>query len=112
MIEIEEIPGGLTKLALIGRIDFAGAQTIEEPMRAHAAQGHAVVVDLSRVDFIASMGLRILITFAKTIRAKGGRVALLGPRRNVADVIRVSGVDELIPIFAGEEEALAAVVPA
>ena len=112
MIEVEELPGGLTRLVLTGRIDFAGAQAIEAPMRALAAQRRAVVVDISGVEFMASMGLRILITFGKIVQAKGGRVALLAPRRNVADVIRVSGVDELIPVYADEGEAMAAVIPA
>ena len=112
MIEVQQLQGGLTKLVLSGRIDFAGAQAIEAPMRALAAEGQAVVVDISGVEFMASMGLRILITFAKTVKAKGGRVALLGPRRNVAEVILVSGVDELIPVYAGEDEAVAAVIPA
>ncbi len=112
MIDVQELEGGLTKVILSGRIDFAGAQAIDAPMKAVASSSKSVVIDLSAVDFIASMGLRILIMCAKTIHSRSGRVVLLGAKKGVADVIHMSGVDELIPVFDAEADAISAAVPA
>ena len=112
MIEVSELDGGVTKVTLSGRIDFAGAQAIDAPMKAVAAASKSVVIDLSGVEFIASMGLRILIMCAKTIHSGSGRVVLLGAKKGVADVIHMSGIDELIPVFDTEADAISAAVPA
>ncbi len=80
MIEVQELSGGLTKVTLKGRIDFAGAQAVEAEMAKVADSRLLVVIDLAPVDFMASMGLRILITFAKSIHSRRGRVLLLADR--------------------------------
>jgi anti-sigma B factor antagonist len=110
-IAIEDLPGNVTRVALSGRIDIAGAQAIDMPMSVVAGSKRAVVIDMSGVDFMASMGLRHLVVCAKSIFSKGGRVVLLAPQPAVEEVIRVSGIDQLIPIHAEEAAAVAAVAP-
>ena len=111
-IVIQELDGTVTKVVLSGRIDIAGAQEIDLPMSVVAGSRRAVVIDLSAVEFMASMGLRSLVVTAKSIISKRGRVVLLAPRPEVEDVIRTSGIDELIAIHVEEWEAIAAVAPA
>lgn len=108
-IAIHDLDGGVTKVVLSGRIDIAGAQAIDMPMSVVAGSRRAVVIDLSAVEFMASMGLRGLVVSAKSILSKRGRVVLLSPRPEVEDVIRTSGIDELIPIHQEEAAAIAAV---
>ena len=111
-IAIQDLDGGITKVVLSGRIDIAGAQAIDLPMSVVAGSRRAVVIDLSAVEFMASMGLRGLVVSAKSIVSKRGRVVLLAPRPEVEDVIRTSGIDELIAIHEDEASAIAAVAPA
>lgn len=111
-IAIHDLDGGVTKVVLSGRIDIAGAQEIDMPMNIVAGSRRAVVIDLSTVEFMASMGLRSLVVAAKSIVSKRGRVVLLAPRAEVEDVIRTSGIDELIPIHGDEADAILAVMPA
>ncbi len=111
-IAIEDLPGDVTKLVLSGRIDIAGAQEIDMPMNVVAGSRRAVVIDLSAVEFMASMGLRHLVVCAKSIFSKRGKVVLLSPQAPVEEVIRVSGIDTLIPVLTDETEAVAAVQPA
>ena len=108
-IAIEELDGAVTKVVLSGRIDIAGAQAIDMPMSVVAGSRRAVVIDLSAVEFMASMGLRSLVVCAKSIFSKRGKVVLLSPRPEVEEVITVSGIDDLIPIFRDEAAAVAAV---
>ncbi len=111
-IAIQDLDGGVTKVVLSGRIDIGGAHEIDMPMSIVAGSRRAVVIDLSAVEFMASMGLRSIVVSAKAIFSKRGKVVLLSPQPQVEEVITVSGIDELIPICRDEAEAVAAVVPA
>ena len=111
-IAIQDLDGSITKVVLSGRIDVAGAHEIDMPMSVVAGSRRAVVIDLSAVDFMASMGLRSIVVSAKSIMSKRGKVVLLSPQAQVEEVIKVSGIDELIPICRDEAAAIAAVAPA
>jgi len=105
-MEVLRLDGGLTKVVLQGRIDIAGAQEIDMPLSVVGGVERAVIVDISGVDFLASLGLRSLVMAAKAIARNNGRMVLLSPIPDVEQVIRTTGIDELIPIF--HEEHLAA----
>jgi anti-sigma B factor antagonist len=111
-IVIQDLDSVVTKVVLSGRIDIAGAHEIDLPMNVVGGSRRSVVIDLAAVEFMASMGLRSIVLAAKSIISKRGRVVLLAPRTEVGDVIRTSGIDELIPIHHDEAEAIAAVTPA
>jgi anti-sigma B factor antagonist len=108
-IAIQDPTDDVTKVVLSGRIDIAGAQEIDMPMSVISGSRRSVVIDLSAVEFMASMGLRTLVVSAKSIISKRGKVALLAPQPAVEEVITVSGIDELIPVFHSESDAIAAV---
>jgi len=110
-ILIEDLEGGVTKVVLSGRIDIAGAHELDMPMAIVAGSRRAVVVDLSAVEFMASLGLRGIVVNAKSIISKRGKIVLLSPRPNVEEVITITGIDELIPIYRDEASAIAAVIP-
>jgi stage II sporulation protein AA (anti-sigma F factor antagonist) len=108
-IAVLELDGDLTKVVLSGRIDIAGAHEIDLPMSVVGGSRRAVIVDLAGVEFMASLGLRSLVLAAKAIARRQGRMVLLSPNPDVEEVIRTTGVDELIPIFHEEHLAVAAV---
>lgn len=64
------------------------------------------MVDLSRVTFIASAGLRTLIAGARALLARQGKMVCLDPDPLVEQVLVRSGVDRLIPICREISEAL------
>jgi anti-sigma B factor antagonist len=108
-ITIEDLPNNVTKVVLSGRIDIAGAGVIDMPMSIVGGTKRAVIVDLSAVDFMASLGLRSVVLSGKAVLSKGGKYVLLAPQPQVEEVITTSGVDELFPIIREEAEAIAAV---
>ncbi len=110
-IELTETPVGVTKAVLSGRIDVANIPIIEPPLQKAAETGRAMVIDLSAVDFIASLGLRTLIKCARTMSHKQSRLALLAPKPAVAEIIEISGIEDLIPVYHSEAEAIAFVTP-
>jgi anti-sigma B factor antagonist len=109
-ISILDLDGNVTKVVLAGRIDIAGAREIEMPMAVVAGSRRAVVVDLSAVDFMASLGLRGIVVSARSIISKRGKIVLLMPQPQVEEVITTTGIDQLIPIYHDETDAIAAVI--
>jgi anti-sigma regulatory factor (Ser/Thr protein kinase) len=65
-----------------------------------------MLVDLSRVTFIASMGLRVLIAGARALAQHGGRMGVLRPDTALEAVLISSGTDMLIPVFGDLSEAI------
>ena len=109
LIDTEEIIPGVTKLNLRGRLDAPGAQVIDNAFAAMTGAQERVIVDLSRVSFIASAGLRTLIAGARGLIARQGRMVCLDPDPLVEQVLVRSGVDRLIPVCRDLSEAVRSV---
>ena len=104
----EELPGGITRITLDGRLDIEGAASVDLKMNLIGATRKAVLLDLQLVTFLASIGLRSLVIPARTIKSRGGRVVLFGPNEMVGRVLKTSGIDSVIPIHYELSAALAA----
>ncbi|TAN49981.1 MAG: anti-sigma factor antagonist [Methylococcaceae bacterium] len=100
------LPGNITHLVLKGRLDLAGTQAIEQPF-SFATTLHAsnIVVDLSGVSFLASIGIRLLMTSARAQANRGGKLVLAAPQPLVRKVLETAGIDQLIPLAADLETA-------
>ena len=107
-IASEELGGGVTKVVLDGSLDIAGAAAIDLRMNVICGANKAVLVDMQKVTFIGSMGLRALVQPARAIFNRGGKMAIFGPQELVKQVLTTSGIDTMIPIYHDYETALAA----
>ena len=97
-LEVADLGNGITKVTLSGRLDVEGALKIDNEFNTIAERKKKVLVDLSTVTFIASLGIRTLIMGAKATANNGGKMVLLDPQPNVEKVLRTSRVDTVIPI--------------
>jgi anti-anti-sigma factor len=104
----EELAGGITRVILDGKLDIEGAAAIDLDMNIIACSKMAVVVDLQGVTYMASMGLRSLVFPARNIKARGGKVVFFGPNELVERVLKISGVDTMVPIYHELQSAIAA----
>ena len=109
LIDTEEVAPGVTKVNLRGRLDANGVQTISKTFDRVARTQAQLIVDLSRVSFIASTGLRTLISAARAVASRDGRMVFLGPEASVESVLITSGTDVVVPIFHDLTEAIFAV---
>lgn len=108
-IQTETLNNDILRVKLIGRMDLMGAQAIDVKFTALTASKKALIlVDLSDVSFLASLGIRTLISSAKALANRGGMMVLSQPQPNVFDVLETSGVTTLIPTFADFDAAIAA----
>lgn len=99
---------GVTNVALKGRFDTQGAEAVDLRFSVLAGSKTALVVDLTDVDFLASLGIRVLVTTAKTVQRKGGKLVIVVPEGNVLMVLRTAGMESLIPMFPERAAAVAA----
>ena len=104
----ETLEDSITKIALTGRLDLQGNQEIEMKLTSLAATHKAgVIIDMSGVEFLASIGMRTLISNAKAQATRGGELVLCNLQPLVKDVISTSGVDSIIQIYENCDSAVA-----
>jgi len=100
----------VTYVALSGRMDHNGVQRVESEFNDLVAdRGKPAVVDLSEVTFVVSLGVRLLLSAAKTLGAYGAKMALLKPQPLVAETLRLAKLDEVFVLAGDEAAALEAV---
>jgi anti-anti-sigma factor len=96
-----------TMIAISGRLDATGVDGIETRFTAlAAATGKNALVDLSDVTFLASMGIRMLISTARAMHLKKMKMVLFGAQDLVKEVLDHASMNELIPIVADEQQAV------
>jgi anti-sigma B factor antagonist/stage II sporulation protein AA (anti-sigma F factor antagonist) len=107
--------GNARVLAALGRIDHASAESFKAALEPHLAQckagGDVVVLDFSGVEYISSVGLRILMLAAKQARVQAGAIAVAALQPVVKEIFEISRFTLVIPCFGGVRDALAALSP-
>ena len=109
-MEVAGLENGLTKIILTGRLDTPGIDRIEARFMASVVPAsRSAIVDMSRVEFIASMGIRMFITVARSLALRHAKLALYGAQTMVKDVLDSVSLNEIIPVVDSETEAIVAV---
>jgi anti-sigma B factor antagonist len=106
-LDVVNEANGITKLLLSGSMDIEGTLAIDAQISEISKAKEKVIVDLSNVDFLASLGIRTLVMSAKSISTKGGNMVLLNPQAGVEKVLKSSGIDTVIPIAPDLNAAIA-----
>ena len=106
-ISTESMEGGITRVLLDGRLDIQRAAAIDLRMNVLAGSSKFLLIDLSNVSFLGSMGLRSIVIPAQAVRRRGGKVALFGPAPMVEEVLNASNIGEIIPVFHNLDSAVA-----
>jgi len=106
-----EQQGNINKVALEGRLDAAGTAAIEAQFSAHCASKPNVIVDLSKVPFLASIGIRLLVAGAQAQTRIGGKMVIMKPDVLARRILKTTGIDKLLPVYENEQDAAAAFAP-
>ena len=78
-------------------------------VRAEFGSGdRAVIMDFQTLEYIGSAGLRVVFMAASEFQKRDAAFALCSPPASVAEVIRISGMDQLIAVHPSRAAALAA----
>jgi anti-anti-sigma factor len=98
-----------TVIALDGELDLASAPDLADVAARKVADGQVnLIIDLSKLTFCDSAGLRVFVRYRSELDAKGGRLVLAAPQPIVRRVLEVSGLVELFGCYPTVDEARAA----
>ena len=98
---------GVTVFDIDGKIDTGTSPDAQRAIDARIAEGASkILVDLSKVDFVSSTGLRVFLVTAKRLNGSGGALHLCGLNEVVAEIFEISGFDTILDVYSSRDEAL------
>lgn len=99
MIETRETSDGEALLLLVGEVDLSHVDTLwVMATRALETTPTGIVIDLSAVSFIDSSVLGALVRIQRAAKGKGKHFSLRQPAPLVQRVLRLTGLDERLPV--------------
>ena len=99
-IQYTELENGVRLIKLIGTLDMQGTFSVEVQFSRYCAgEAVRVLVDLSGVAYLSSIGIPMLINTARSVVSQGGKMGLVGATYDVHRVLDITGVPQIIPIF-------------
>jgi anti-sigma B factor antagonist len=105
-ITVENQPEGRVRVALNGRLDTQTYAQCEERINPLlTAATRVLVFDMAQLDYLSSMGLRVLMKTSKALAAHGGKCLLTRIQPPIRSVIDIANALPAQNIFASVEEA-------
>lgn len=103
----EDTGEDLRRIVIAGRLDTPGTNEISASLHElAAAPRRAVIVDLSAVQFAASIAIGQLIATAQEVKARGGHMVLLvSGTSSVMMTLKMGAIDRIIPVYQYAHEA-------
>ena len=98
---------GVSVVNLIGRMDAVSAQTFEQQSEQLPESTRHLVLDLAKLEYISSVGLRSILAAAKKVQGAGGKMSLCGIKGLVKDILEFSNFTSLFPVCKTVDDALA-----
>jgi anti-sigma B factor antagonist len=99
-LTFEDLDDGVRRINLAGRMDVEGTEEIDLKLTSLSASKQGwIVLDLSGVDFMSSLGLGTLVRCASAQILRKGKLVLLSPQANVERVLETTRVNEVVAVF-------------
>lgn len=92
--------------SLQGRLDSTNSPAVEAELVTRVGAG-GFVLDFTRLDYISSAGLRVVLVVAKRLKQAGGSLVLVGLQPHIRDVFEISGFLGILDVAPTRAEALA-----
>jgi anti-sigma B factor antagonist len=97
----------LTTLTVIGELDLLASPALERELeRAYASDGDLILLDLTRVEFMDSTGLHLLVKARRRAEQDGRTLALTKGGEQVQRLLDLTGVADLVRIVESPEDLL------
>lgn len=92
------------------RVDGTNARDFQVGLEAAIEEtDSAVIFDAETLTYISSAGLRAILLVVKSINRRGGKFAVCSLSDPIREIFSISGFDNIIPIEATRDEALASI---
>lgn len=94
-------------ISISGRIDTITSKDLDAKLNEIIdGKTRKVIIDLAMVDYISSVGLRVLLAALKREKQNQGSMPLISLQPFVQNVFKITGLDNIFQIFPNEEAAL------
>ena len=105
-LDVEYIDGDVTLVRVIGELDLSTSPRIESDLLRliHEGLGRRLVLDLSRLTFMDSTGLRALWRTRQHAQTAGAQLYLSEPSESVMRVLQVTKLDRVFRLISDETE--------
>lgn len=99
-------------LSPAGRLDSFTAAQFAETMAGQLEAGYArQVIDLKKIDFLNSSGIKALLAGAQEARRQGGDVRIANAQPRVKQVLALAGMDDVVKLYPNVVGATASYFP-
>jgi stage II sporulation protein AA (anti-sigma F factor antagonist) len=98
--------GAVQVASLDGQLNSHNAVEAESELLARVAPGARMLLDFTRLDYISSAGLRVVLVLAKRLKQADGRLVLCGMQPHVHEVFDISGFLSILDVAGSRDEAL------
>lgn len=106
-LKIIQTDGDYTHVALSGRLDIDGVKAVElEFTSVVGGKDQSAIVDFTEVSFIASLGMRMLLSVAKNLRSRNHKVVIYNPQPVVQEALETAGFSTVMPVTCDFSTAL------
>ena len=100
---------GVLFISASGRLESANAADFLKAVRAESEDvERAVIMDFADLTYLGSAGLRVVFMTASELEKRGAGFAVCSPPKPIAKVIKLSGMEQMVPVHPSREDALAA----
>ena len=93
----KELNGTELKIALEGRLDTMTSPELEAVLDQNLGNVESLIMDFSKLEYISSAGLRVLLSAYKIMNAKGG-MKVTHVNEIVSEVFEVTGFSDILTI--------------
>jgi anti-sigma B factor antagonist len=105
-VQVEPAGPDASIVSLAGELDLSTIPRIENQLFDQLRSHPGVVVDLTRLSFIDSSGIALLIKAFREVDGGGKLHTVIAPGSQVDRVLRIAGIDRALPLFAERTRAL------
>lgn len=106
-VRVERPESQVVVLYLAGAIGMTESSRLMDYLEQVLAQvPRLLIMDLSELHFITSMGLGTLISTHSKLAKLGGTLKLVNPSRHVQEILEITNLTKLFPVFSSVEQAL------
>jgi anti-sigma B factor antagonist len=104
---IDKMNGNIIVASLTGRLDAKEAGKVEEKLDSLFSEDNKyMVINLEKMDYISSSGLRVILKILKKARKQKGDVVFASMQPYVKNVFDLAGFSRMLKIFENENEAI------
>ncbi len=108
-LQADQVEGALV-ISVVGRIDGLNAQEFHKNIDEEiTGSDNPVVLDLEKLSYISSAGLRSILLIAKALKSKNTRFMLCSLPGPIREIFKIAGFDKIIDVIESRSEAITAI---